>query len=81
MNLTNVKTIIPEGTVYGIDKNIKPLTIYKNVDPDHSTVEGGLININTWEDPNYPFKHHIELWAEMGIASKHPTAMLKQTGV
>nr|DAF73396.1 MAG TPA: Encapsulin protein fold, Shell protein, VIRUS.6A [Caudoviricetes sp.] len=80
-NLTNVKTVIPEGTVYGIDKNIKPLTIYKNVDPDHSTVNGGLINVNVWEDPNYPFKHHIELWAEMGIASKHPTAMLKQTGV
>ena len=47
----------------------------------HSTVEGGLINVNVWEDPNYPFKQHIELWAEMGIASKHPTAMLKQTGV
>ena len=55
--------------------------VYKNVDSDHSTVEGGLINVNVWEDPNYPFKHHIELWAEMGIASKHPTAMLKQTGV
>lgn len=78
---TNCKTLVPEGTVYGIDKNIQPLTIYKNVDSDFSTLEGGLVNVNIVEDDSYPFSKHIELWCEMGIASKVPEAILKQTGV
>lgn len=81
IELTNVKTAIPEGTVYGIDKNIKPITIYKNVNPKHSTMEGGLVNVNIFKQDHYPFTTTIEVWAEMGIACKHPTAILKQTGI
>lgn len=81
VELTNVKKAIPEGTVYGIDKAIKPITIYKNVNPKHSTMNGGLVNVNVFTQDHYPFTTTVEVWAEMGIACKHPTAILKQTGI
>lgn len=82
--LTNVKKAIPDGTAYCIDKSVKPMTIYKNVNPKHSTLSNpinGLININTYQQDKYPFKKGIEVWAEMGIGCRHPYAMLKQTGL
>lgn len=84
ITFNNVKTAIPDGTAYCIDRNIKPMTIYKNVNPKHSTLSNpisGLININTYEQDKYPFKKGIEVWAEMGIGCKHPSAILKQTGL
>ena len=60
------------------------MTIYKNVNPKHSTLANpinGLININTYTQDKYPFKKGIEVWAEMGIGCRHPYAMLKQTGL
>lgn len=78
---TNTKTAVGEGTLYGIDKNIKPITIYKNVNPKHSTMSGGLINVNMAKEDRYPFTNRVEVWAEMGLACKHPTAILKQTGI
>lgn len=78
---TNTKTAVAEGTLYGIDKNIKPITIYKNVNPKHSTMSGGLINVNMAKEDRYPFTNRVEVWAEMGLACKHPTAILKQTGI
>lgn len=84
VSLTNVKTAITDGTAYCIDKNVKPMTIYKNVNPKHSTLSNpisGLININTYEQDKYPFKHGMEVWAEMGIAVKHTNAIVKQTGL
>lgn len=81
VNVTNVKKAIEEGTAYGIDRNIKPITIYKNVNPKHSTMNGGLVNVNTYVEDHYPFKHTVEVWMEVGLACKHPTAILKQTGI
>ncbi|WP_458456098.1 hypothetical protein [Methanobrevibacter sp.] len=78
---TNTKTTIDNGTLYGIDRQIKPITIYKNVNPKHSTMEGGLINVSTSVEDRYPFTSRIEVWAEMGLACKHPKAILKQTGL
>lgn len=80
----NTKSTVADGTAYCIDKNVKPLTIYKNVNPKHSTLSNpvsGLININTYEQDKYPFKHGMEVWAEMGVAVKHSNAMVKQTGL
>ena len=79
VGFTNTKTAVSEGTLYGIDKNIKPITIYKNTDPKHSTMNGGLINVNTYTQDHYPFSTTIEVWMEVGIACKHPTAILKQS--
>lgn len=84
VSLHNVKSAITDGTAYCIDKNVKPMTIYKNVNPKHSTLSNpisGLININTYEQDKYPFKHGMEVWAEMGIAVKHTNAIVKQTGL
>ena len=79
VGFTNTKTAVSEGTLYGIDKNIKPITIYKNTNPKHSTMNGGLINVNTYTQGHYPFSTTIEVWMEVGIACKHPTAILKQS--
>lgn len=79
VGFTNTKTAVSEGTLYGIDKNIKPITIYKNTNPKHSTMNGGLINVNTYTQDHYPFSTTIEVWMEVGIACKHPTAILKQS--
>ena len=84
VSLTNTKTAVTSGTAYCIDKNVKPITIYKNVNPKHSTLsnpKSGLININTYEQDKYPFKKGMEVWAEMGIAVKHSQAIIKQTGL
>lgn len=84
VSLTNVKTAVADGTAFCIDRNVKPITIYKNVNPKHSTLSNpisGLININTYEQDKYPFKKGIEVFAEMGIAVKHSQAILKQTGL
>ena len=80
----NTKSTVADGTAYCIDKAIKPITIYKNVNPKHSTLSNpvsGLININTYEQDKYPFKHGMEVWAEMGVAVKHANAIVKQTGL
>ena len=81
---TNTKNAVADGTAYCIDRQIKPMTIYKNVNPKHSTLANpisGLINVNTYTQDKYPFKKGIEVWAEMGIGCKHPDAILKQTGL
>jgi len=78
---TNTKTAVTNGTLYGIDRFIKPITVYKNVNPKHSTMNGGLINVATSKEDRYPFTSRIEVWAEMGLACKHPKAILKQTGL
>ena len=77
----NTKTAVENGTLYGIDRITKPITVYKNVNPKHSTMEGGLINVSTSVEDRYPFTSRIEVWAEMGLACKHPKAILKQTGL
>ena len=81
VSFTNTKTTITNGTLYGIDRLIKPITVYKNVNPKHSTMQGGLINVSTSKEDRYPFTNRIEVWAEMGLACKHPKAILKQTGL
>lgn len=81
VSLTNCKSLVDNGTAYGIDMDLKPITLYKNVDSSHSTIENGLVNVNIYDDDSYPFSKHIELWCELGIASKVPKAILKQTGL
>ena len=81
VQLTNCKQLVQSGTAYAIDMNLKPITIYKNVDTEHSTMDGGIINVNTYTDVEYPFSTHIELYCELGIAAKVNKAMSKWTGL
>lgn len=88
INLINTKKSVAAGTLYGIDKEVKPITMYKYVNPKHSTLTlkeaselGGLINIHTSKDDDYPFVNKIQMWCEIGFAIKHPKAILKQTNI
>lgn len=90
IKLTNTKQSVSAGTLYGIDNNIKPITMYKYVNPKHSTIsaedkkghsQGGLINIHMKESDEFPFTNKIQMWCEIGFAIKHPKAILKQTGL
>ena len=59
VKFTNTKQAVADGTAYCIDKNVKPITIYKNVNPLHSTLSNpvsGLININTYTQDKYPIQ-------------------------
>lgn len=78
----NVKNSIVEGTLYGLDNNIKPITVYKNTDAEYSSdPENSIINIDKYQQQEYPKKIVIELWSEMGLGVKYGNAILKQTGV
>ncbi len=80
----NTKSTVADGTAYCIDANVKPITIYKNVNQNHSTLSNpisGLININTYKQDKYPFKSGFEVWMECGVAVKHSSAIVKQTGL
>ncbi|WP_409200639.1 hypothetical protein [Methanobrevibacter sp. DSM 116169] len=81
LTMKEVAEDVEEGTLIGMDKNVRPLTIYKNTYDKYSTVNGSFINVNKYQEEGYPFKTTIELFAEMGIACKHPKAILKQTGI
>lgn len=88
VNLVNTKKAVNAGTLYGIDRNIKPITMYKYVNPKHSTLSSkeaksvtNLINVHTTKEDEYPFVNKIQMWCEIGFAIKHPKAILKQTGI
>lgn len=84
----NTKKAVTAGTLYGIDRNIKPITMYKYVNPKHSTLSpkkaeslGSLINVHMTKIDEFPFTNKIQLWCEIGFAIKHPKAIVKQTGI
>lgn len=84
----NTKKAVSAGTLYGIDRNIKPITMYKYVNPKHSTLTpkeakglNSLINVHVSKEDDYPFVNKIQMWCEIGFAIKHPKAILKQTGI
>ena len=82
LKLNNTKSGVTSGTAFGIDMNVKPITIYKNTDPDFSSApESSIININKFRQQEYPHKDVIEIWAEMGLAMKQPYAVQKTTGL
>lgn len=67
-------TQLAEGSYVGLDKRYPACTIYKYLDPDHSTMEGGRINVNKYEEDKYPYNIVVEVYAERGIALKLPNA-------
>lgn len=80
--MENIKSWIPAGTLIGMDANIKPLTTYKNINKKYSTSpKTSLVNVNRYTQEKWPYKEVVDIWCEMGIAVKHPRAILKQTGL
>lgn len=68
-------TQISEGDYVGTDSRFPGLTIYKYLDPDHSTIENGKINVNKIVDEKHPYNTIIEIYAEEGIATKLPNSL------
>lgn len=70
-----------DSDLIGLDMNVKPLTIYYNVDSDLSTMPDSFINVNKYQEQKHPRNIVIEITAQMGIGVKHARGMLYQTGV
>ncbi|MBF4468795.1 MAG: hypothetical protein ISP01_05255 [Methanobrevibacter arboriphilus] len=66
---------IDEGDYAGIDSRFPGITGYKYLDPDHSTIENGKINVNKIEGEEYPYNTTIEIYAEEGLATKLPNTL------
>lgn len=80
--MNNAKSNVTSGTMFNLDMNIKPVTIYKNTDADFSSdPETNIIMIDKYQQQEYPKKQVIELWAELGLGVKYPNAIQKQTGL
>lgn len=76
VNLHNLhSTQLAEGGYLGVDKNYPGLTVYQYNDPKHSTLEGGFVNVNQYEEERFPFNICVELYAERGLALKLPNAI------
>lgn len=68
-------TQISEGDYVGTDSRFPGLSIYKYLDPEHSTIENSKINVNKIVDEKYPYNTTIEIYAEEGIATKLPNSL------
>lgn len=75
-------TQLAEGGYIGLDERYPACTIYKYLDPEHSTMEGGRVNVNKYTEDRYPYNEVVEVYAERGIALKLPNAVqYKATGI
>ncbi len=80
--MTNVKSNLKNGGLLGMDKKIKPLTTYKNINKKYSVdPKNSLVNVNRYTQEKWPYKEIVDIWSHMGIAVKHPKAILHQTGL
>jgi hypothetical protein len=75
-------TQLDEGGYIGTDDRFPGITVYEYLDPKHSTIEGGMVNVNRYEEERFPYNIVVELYAERGIATKLPNALYyKATGI
>ena len=75
-------TQLAEGGYIGTDERFPGITIYKYMDPKHSSMEEGRVNVNVYEEERFPYNIVVEMYAERGIATKLPNALYyKSTGI
>lgn len=75
-------TQLAEGGYIGLDARYPAMTIYEYKDPKHATIEGGMINVNVYEEERFPYNIVVEMYAERGLALKVPNAVsYKATGI
>lgn len=80
--MTNVKSNLKKGGLLAMDKKIQPLTTYKNINKKYSVdPKNSLVNVNRYTQEKWPYKEIVDIWSHMGIAVKHPRAILYQTGL
>jgi hypothetical protein len=74
-------TQLSEGGYIGTDSRYPAMTIYKYLDPQHSSMDG-RINVNKFVQERSPYNIVVELYSETGIALKLPNAAYyKSTGI
>lgn len=75
-------TQLAEGAYIGLDNRYPAITVYKYLDPEHSTIADGRVNVNTYTEERHPYNIVVELYAEMGLALKVPNAVsYKSSGI
>ena len=73
---------LAEGGYLGLDSRYPAMTIYEYLDPKHSTIPGGMVNVNTYEEDRFPYNIVVEMYAERGLALKVPNAVsYKSSGI
>ncbi len=73
---------LAEGGYLGLDARYPAMTVYEYLDPKHSSMPGGMINVNKYEEERFPYNIVIEMYAERGLALKVPnTVNYKATGI
>lgn len=68
-------TQLAEGGYLGLDARYPAMTVYEYKDPKHNTIEGGMINVNVYEEERFPYNIVVEMYAERGLALKVPNAV------
>jgi len=75
-------TQLAEGGYIGTDDRFPGITVYEYLDPKHSSMEGGMINVNMYEEERFPYNIVVEMYAERGIATKLPNSIYyKSSGI
>lgn len=75
-------TQLAEGGYIGLDARYPAITVYEYKDPKHNTIEGGMINVNVYEEERFPYNIVVEMYAERGLALKVPNAVsYKSSGI
>lgn len=73
---------LAEGGYLGLDSRFPAMTIYEYLDPKHSTLPGGMVNVNKYEEEKFPYNIVVEMYAERGLALKLPNAVsYKSSGI
>jgi hypothetical protein len=73
---------LAEGGYMGLDSRYPAMTIYEYLDPKHSTLPGGMVNVNKFEEEHFPYNIVVEMYAERGLAMKVPnTVNYKSSGI
>ena len=73
---------LAEGGYLGLDARYPAMTIYEYLDPKHSTLPGGMVNVNKYEEERFPYNIVVEMYAERGLALKVPNAVsYKSSGI
>ena len=73
---------LAEGGYLGIDSRYPAMTVYQYLDPKHSTLPGGRVNVNKFEEEKFPYNIVVEMYAERGLALKVPgTVNYRATGI
>ena len=68
-------TQLAHASYIGLDDRYPAMTIYEYLDPKHSSIDGGMVNVNKYTEEKHPYNIVVEMYAERGLALKVPNAV------